>query len=261
MSEAHIEEIGIDERRNTILEMLKENGKVKVTELSRTFGISEVTIRNDLSELEAEGMLTRVHGGAVGTRKAYCNMSLNDRMNVNRDEKIEIAKEVKTLIEDGDTLMLDSGTTTYFVARELTDIKNLTIVTNSLAVAQELSYQNNINVILLGGSLDPRYQFTYGDDAQCQLKKYKADKMIIAVDGVSAGSGLTTYHYLEVEVSRQMIQRANQTIVVADYNKIAREGFAYIDAITSIDTLVTNKKADKEELSRISEQGIEVIKV
>lgn len=261
MEQANIDEIGIDDRRNCILEMLKENGKVKVNDLSRIFNISEVTIRNDLSELEEEGMLTRVHGGAVGTRKAYCNMSLNGRMNVNRDEKQQIAKAVKSMINDGDTLMLDSGTTTYFVAREMTDIKNLTIVTNSLQVAQELSYQSNINVILLGGSLDPRYQFTYGDDAQGQLQKYRADKMIIAVDGVSAESGLTTYHYLEAEVSRQMITRANRTIVVADHTKIAREGFAHIDSIKSIDTLVTNKKADKEELKAISNLGIEVIKV
>lgn len=261
MEHANIDEIGIDDRRTSILEMLKQKGKVKVNDLSRIFNISEVTIRNDLSELEQEGMLTRVHGGAVSTRKAYCNMSLNDRKNVNRDEKIQIAKAVRKLVEDGDTLMLDSGTTTHFVAKELTNVKNLTIVTNSLQIAEELSYQSNINVILLGGSLDPRYQFTYGDDAQIQLKKYRADKMIIAVDGVSADSGLTTYHYLEAEVCRQMIKRANQTIVVADYSKIAREGFAHIDSITSIHTLVTNKKADKEELKKMIDIGIEVIKV
>ena len=261
MSEAHFDEIGIDERRNIILKMLKDSGKVKVTDLSRVFNISEVTIRNDLSELEQEGLLTRVHGGAVGTKKAYYNMSLNDRMSVKREEKIEIARAVKSMIDNGDTVMLDSGTTTYYVARELADISNLTIVTNSLPVAQELSYQNSINVILLGGSLDPRYQFTYGDDALSQLKKYKADKMIIAVDGVSALGGLTTYHYLEAEVSRQMITRANRTIVVADYTKIAREGFAHIDSITSIDTLVTNKKADKEEINSIISLGIEVRRV
>jgi DeoR/GlpR family transcriptional regulator of sugar metabolism len=261
MSTAHFEEIGIDERRSSILEMLRSEGKVKVTDLSRAFSISEVTIRNDLSELEQAGMLTRVHGGAVGTQKAYFNMSLNDRMIVNQDEKLRIAKAVKLMINEGDTLMLDSGTTTYFVAREIADIKNLTIVTNSLQVAQELSYQSNINVILLGGSLDPRYQYTYGDDALNQLKKYKADKMITAVDGVSAKSGLTTYHYLEAEVSRQMSTRANRTIAVADYTKIAREGFAHINAITSIDTLVTNKEADKEEIKAISSLDIEVLQV
>ncbi len=261
MGAAHFEEIGIDDRRSSILEMLRSKGKVKVTDLSRLFNISEVTIRNDLSELERDGMLTRVHGGAVGTRKAYCNMSLNDRMVVNREEKLRIAKAVKLMISEGDTLMLDSGTTTYYVAREIAHIKNLTIVTNSLQVAQELSYQSNINVILLGGSLDPRYQFTFGDDALNQLKKYKADKMIIAVDGVSVSSGLTTYHYLEAEVSRQMSTRANRTIAVADYSKIAREGFAHIGAITSIDTLVTNKEADKEEIGAISNLGIEVLQV
>lgn len=261
MNKSISEEIGIDERRSSILEMLRQQGKVKVVDISRFFNISEVTIRNDLSLLEQEGMLQRVHGGAVSTQKAYCNMSLNDRMNINRDEKQAIAKAVKEMISDGDTLMLDSGTTTYFVARELSQIKNLTIVTNSLQIAQELGYQSNINVILLGGSLDPRYQFTYGDDAINQLKKYKADKMIIAVDGVSAKSGLTTYHYLEAEISRQMTARANTTIAVADYTKVAREGFAHINDIDCIDTLVTNKTADKDEVKTISDLGIEVIKV
>lgn len=259
MSMVNSEDIGIDERRKSILDMLKNGDKVKVADLSRSFNISEVTIRNDLTELEHSGMLQRVHGGAVGTQKAYYNMSLNDRMSTNKEEKRQIAKAVVSMISEGDTLMLDSGTTTFLVARELADIKNLTIVTNSLQIAQELSYQNNINVILLGGNLDPQYQFTYGDDAINQLRKYRADKMIIATDGVSAENGLSTYHYLEAEVSRQMIKRANKTIVVADYTKIGREGFARIDDISSINILVTNKNADEEAINLLVKKDIEVV--
>ncbi len=251
------EEIGVDDRRKSILEMLKNDGKVKVVELSKLFNISDVTIRNDLSELEQAGMLQRIHGGAISTQKTYYNMSLNDRMNINKEEKRQIAKVVASMVSEGDTLMLDSGTTTSIVAKELAQIKGLTIVTNALQVAQELSYQNNINVILLGGNLDARYQFTYGADAINQLSKYKADKMIIATDGVSAKEGLTTYHYLEAEVSRHMIKRANKIIAVADYSKIGREGFTYIGPIDSIDTLVTNKNADNaDELESIKKKGI-----
>lgn len=262
MSIINTEDIGIDERKKSILEMLKNNGKVKVTDLSRVFNISEVTIRNDLTDLEKSGMLQRVHGGAISTKKAYYNMSSNDRMNINREEKIRIAKKVASLISESDTLMMDSGSTTFYVARELANIKNLTIVTNSLQVAQEISYhQNNTNVILLGGNLDAAHQFTYGDDAINQLKKYKADKMIGAVDGICDESGLSTYHYLEAEVSKQMIRRANRTIVAADYSKIAKEGFAHIDSIDSIDTLVTNKKANDEDIKSLINKNIEVIQV
>lgn len=261
MNKGNPEDIGIDERRTSILEMLKNDSKVKVFDLSQIFNISEVTIRNDLTTLEMAGLLQRIHGGAISTSKAYYNMSLNDRMITNKQEKRQIAKAVAAMISEGDTLMLDSGTTTYFVSKEIVDIKNLTIVTNSLQIARELSYQNNINVILLGGSLDPQYQFTYGDDAINQLKKYRADKMIIATDGVSATNGLSTYHYLEAEVSRQMIKRANRTIVVADYTKIGREGFAHIDDISSINTLVTNNNADKEEIRLLIEENVEVIQV
>lgn len=256
---SEIKDISVDKRRDKILEMINQDGKVKVANLAKVFDISDVTIRNDLTEMEQAGLLRRIHGGAVGTKKAYFDMSLNDRMGINKEEKIQIAKAVADLVIDGDTLMMDSGTTTCYIARELADRKNLTVVTNSLQVAQEFVYHNTVNVILLGGNLDLQYQFTYGNDTVAQLQKYRADKMIIATDGVSAEHGLTTYHYREADVSCQMINRVNQVVAVADYSKIGKEGFAYISPLNSIDFLVTNKnEANQDELAAIRKKGIEV---
>ena len=252
MRPANSEYAGVDKRREDILGVLKDKGRVKVTELSKEFGISEVTIRNDLTELENEGLIKRVRGGAVGMQKAYFNMSLNDRMDMQKEQKKIIAKKAASFVSEGETLMLISGTTTYYIAQELMDKKNITVVTNSLAIARELSFCKYINVILLGGNLDAQYQFTYGYDAVSQLQKYRADIMIASVDGISYEKGMTTYHYLESEVTKQMMLRSNKVLVAADYTKIGREGFAYIDSAEKIDIIVTDELAEQAELDSLS---------
>ena len=122
--------MGADERRNKILELLNVNGSVRVTELSRLFDISEVTIRTDLADMEYKGLLTRVHGGAVSSYKPYYSMSLNQRLSTNQSQKEVIAKKIASMIENNDTIMLNSGTTTLMVFRALPQDFNLSIVTN-----------------------------------------------------------------------------------------------------------------------------------
>ncbi|GGD53218.1 DeoR/GlpR family DNA-binding transcription regulator [Paenibacillus nasutitermitis] len=259
MTELRLEDLKIEERRKTILELLHKEGKVKVIELSKLFAISEVTIRGDLDALEKEGLLERVHGGAASNYKSYYNMNLNDRMETNQEEKRKIAIEAASMISDGDTLILGSGTTPLYVVRELKNRKNLMIITNSYSVAQEAGHNHNIKVIvLLGGNLNPEYQFTSGDDAISQLSRYKADKLILSSDGVSAEFGVTTYHHLEAELNRQMIARVNKTIVVADFTKIGRANFAHIAGLDKVDCLITNENANKDEIAAIHDSGIEI---
>ena len=261
MGNDKIGELDIDQRRKKILECVNKEGKVKVADLSRLFGISEVTIRNDLSDLENEGMLERIHGGAVSANKPYYNMSLLDRMKTNEEEKRQIAQACASLVSSGDTIMVNSGTTTLYAVQELRNIKNLTIVTNSVTIAQEVGHLSNIQLILLGGYYNSGYMFSYGDDTFSQLKKYKADKFILSADGIGIDGGITTYHHLEAEVSRQMITRVNKTIIAADFTKIGRTSFAYIDSIDSADILVTNCKANQEEIALIRERNIDIMLV
>lgn len=254
-------EISIDDRRKKILELLDKTGKVKVSELSRIFNISEVTIRLDLTELEKGNLLERIHGGAVSTNKAYYNLNFDERIKKYEDEKREIAKAAASLVEDHDTILINSGTTTFFIAQELKRLKSLTVVTNSLIVAQELAQIQNFNVILLGGNFNNQYQFTYGDDAVRQIQKYKTDKLILSVDGVSADFGLTTHHHQEAEVNRMMMERVNQVVIVADYSKIGRENFATISSLENVDMLITNSNANADELNNIKTKGIHVVTV
>jgi len=254
--------ISTSHRRDSILELLKENGKVSVSQLTDMFHISDVTIRSDLAGMEQAGLLRRVHGGAVSTKRAYYEMSLSDRMEVFREEKIRIAKACASLIQDGDTLMIGAGTTCQFLAGELAERENLTVVTNSLKIAQELVCNRSVSIILPGGNLDLQYQLTFGNDATSQLKKYRADKAIIGTDGIGVSHGLTTCHHKDHDVSRLMIERSNEVIILADQSKIGKEGFSNITGISSIDILITNEcAANKAELDAIRGEGIEVTEV
>jgi DeoR/GlpR family transcriptional regulator of sugar metabolism len=254
-------EITAEERRKQIMELLIRDGKVKVNALSEIFNISEVSIRNDLSDLESKGMLQRIHGGAITTSKAYYNMSFQERMQTNRDEKFRIARATADLIDSYDSVFFNSGTTTLYTARQLIEHKNLLIVTNAVSISTEIGHYDGINLILLGGNYQPQYQFTYGDDTLNNLKKYNADKLVIAIDGIHPEKGITSFLHLESEIDRQMLQRARRVIAVADHTKINRISFSYIDKVEAIDTLVTDKKADKNTLSLLQEKGVQVITV
>lgn len=251
----------LNTRTQKILESLGREGMVRVVTLSQTLGASEVTIRNDLAELERGGFLERIPGGALQTLKNYYNMDFQQRKQQNSEEKQAIATKAADLVFDGETLLINSGTTTFFTSLELKKCKNIKIVTNSLTIATELGGIPTIRVLLLGGQLNAQYSFTYGDDAIAQLKKYKADKLILSVDGIDADKGLTTYHAEETELIRLMIERARSTIVVADYSKVGHESFSYLGPIEDADYLVTNRNGNSDQLRKIAERKVEVIKI
>jgi len=239
-------DIHIDERKEKILAMLTREGKVKVSELSRLFNISEVTVRMDLADLEQKGLLSRVHGGAVSSYRPYYNMSMSQRSSANEAEKKAIAAYIQGTVHDSDTIMMNAGSTTLFVLRMLAQHKDIKIVTNSIAIALEASNNRNFHVVLLGGSVNTKYQFTYGTDALRQLSTYHADKLIISVDGVDAEAGLSTYYQQEAEICRTMMQRADVRIVAADYTKMGRVAFAQIASVDAVDDIITNAKIDAE---------------
>ncbi|HBP37183.1 MAG TPA: hypothetical protein DD640_00245 [Clostridiales bacterium] len=248
----------LDARRNKILDLLSREGKVRVQLLSQDLGISEVTIRNDLAELENLGYLHRVPGGAVQTMRTYCNMNFQQRRQENAAEKKAIGITAAALVNDGETLMINSGTTSLNAAIELKKFHNLKIVTNSISIATELGGIPTIRVILLGGDINAQFLFTYGDDALAQLRNYKADKLILSVDGVRPDTGLTTYHAEEREINRLMMERSSCTIVVADYSKIGFESFSVLGAMSDARYLVTNQNADAAMLTAIRDSGVEV---
>ena len=196
----------LDIRRKQILEYLRRQGKISVTEVADALKVTPVTIRNDLDVLEQEGCLMRVQGGAVqvpGKTTAFNAEGIGASVHV--EEKMAIGTAVAQIVKDGDTLFINSGTTCEYVADALSIRQNLNIVTNSLKVATKLGAVPSFRVVQIGGEINAQYGFTCGGDAQEQLEKYQADWTILSVDGISAKGGITTHHAEEAIIDRIMV--------------------------------------------------------
>lgn len=251
--------LNIGSRRQFILDMLDSQGQLLVNEISQELKVTPVTIRSDFAALEKAGYLKRIPGGAV---KAGKGQSQTEAFGINHKNAVYkqiIAQATANLVSDGETLFINSGSTTFYVAQALKKCSNLNIVTNSVAVATVLSAQPGFRTILLGGLFNPQYSFSYGDDANEQLKKYKADKAILALDGISESGGLTTYHAEEAMLNGIMMERSRQTIIAADHTKFGHESFSHVAEISMADYVVTDNKADSRLVSFIREQGPKVL--
>lgn len=254
-----MEKLKIDDRRKKILQLLARDGKVRIAQLSKELHTTVVTIRNDLTVLERDGYCERISGGAIQTVKNFYDMNFQQRKLENMEDKKAIASAVTDLVADGETLFLNSGTTTYYVAIELKKHKSLSIVTNSLSIAIELGSIPSFRVILLGGEINSQYAFTYGHEATNQLRKYKAEKVILSVDGISYKNGLSTLNAEEAEINKVMIERARQTIIVADRTKLGHESFFNFGELSDKCICVTNYGADEEQLRNLEAAGVEII--
>lgn len=230
----------IVQRRNAILDVLHKEKKVYIADLSERLGASLVTIRTDLDALASEGQLVRMAGGAI--LPASSNEQ-SHRLIENYEQKQEIAQSVATLVQDGDTLFLNSGTTTLLVAEALKNKRNLSVVTNSLSVATTLGAIPSFRVILLGGAINTQYSFTYGADTQEHLNRFGADWAVLSVDGVSESGEISTCHAEEAIIDRIMIARAKKVLIVADNTKIGRTGFSYVSRCDDKIKILTNKKS------------------
>ncbi|MDR2619388.1 MAG: DeoR/GlpR family DNA-binding transcription regulator [Treponema sp.] len=249
----------IDQRRKRILEILARDGQVWVSNLAAEMGTTPVTIRNDLAALCEEGRLERVNGGAVKRARGILSTGGHSRLAENQEAKIRIAAAAAGLIKDGQTLFINSGTTAYYTALELKRRKNLNIVTNSISVALELGDLPSFRVILLGGDINVQYSFTYGNNALEQLRQFKANKTILSMDGVHLDAGLTTYHAEEAVVNRVMMERSEETIIVADQRKLGYESFSFVSYLSAVSYLVTDSGGDDSRLEELKKAELEII--
>ena len=230
----------IVQRRNVILDILHNEKKVYIADLSKRLGASLVTIRSDLDALANEGLLVRMAGGAIlpadGNGQSH-------RAIAGYEQKLEIAQSAAMLVQDGDTLFINSGTTTLLVAEALKNKKNLSVVTNSISIATTLGAIPSFRVILLGGAINTQYSFTYGADTQEHLNRFGADWAVLSVDGVSRDGEISTCHAEEAIIDRIMIARAKKVLIVADSTKIGRTGFSYVSRCDDKIKILTNKKS------------------
>ncbi len=249
----------IDIRRGKILERLQAEGRVSVTQLSQSLGATTVTIRNDLAALERDGYLMRMQGGAVQIpRSVEGAVSAIGRKIRNEAEKRAIARKVAECIQDGDSLFINSGTTTSCIAAALEARTCLNVVTNSLEVATIMGKKPAHSVILLGGEINAQHGFTYGVNTQEQISRYKAGWAIICVDGISVKGGITTCYAEEAIINRMMLGNANRIMIVADHTKLGMAGFTRLCECMPQITLVTDAKG-REQGEILAQSGMTVL--
>lgn len=248
------------ERREKIIETIKRKDKISVNELLRSFKeVSPASIRRDLRILESQGIIERSYGYIRLTNRDFPIPSLERKMKVNVEEKKRIAKAVLNLIEEGDTLFLDTGSTLVYIAKELKALKGIMVITNSIPVIKELEKSPYIRIIGIGGIYQFNEQCFVGSIAEEYVRRYKVDKAIIGADGFSFDEGVTSHDPENAGVTRLVVENAETVIVAADYTKIGTRGVIPIAPIEKIDIVVTNKELESEKISTLESNGIKVI--
>lgn len=254
-----------EKRRSAIVDELRPHGMVKVSELSKSFCVSEVSIRRDMRYLEAIGVLKRVHGGAIAVaNRPFAQPPMTDT-DPRTEQKRRIGRAAAAMVAPGDRLILDSGTTTLQAAthlpNELLSAGSLTVITASLPIVRQLGIHKGLHLIVLGGIYVPDYELMVGPQTIETLKGLHADKMFLGTDGLTLSQGLTTANVLEAEVDRAMVRAATEVIVVADSSKIGGIGLATIMPLSGIHKLITDTDAPADFVDRLRQLGIEVILV
>lgn len=247
-----------EERQRKIMSILNENGSVKVNELSEYFNVSEATIRRDLQEMDNKKFLKKTHGGAVKIYITNFEPSFIDKKDEKNQEKQSIAKYAANMINDGDTIILDSGTTTLEISKNIV-ADNVTVITNSIDIASELSNKAGIKLILTGGELRNTTRAMVGHICDEMLRNFRVDKAFIGANGVSLTEGVTTPDITEAQTKKAMINSANRAILVVDNSKLEKVCFSVMCSINDISTIITSGDVMQETANEFMKQGIEFI--
>ena len=247
------------QRRDKILELLKEDGSAKVIALAKLFKVTEVTIRQDLDKLEKEGLVVKEHGGAYlkNVEDQVRTFSLANQENL--DKKELIASKCLDFINEGDSIILDSGSTTTEIAKRLTGYHNLTVITNALNIALILGAQPGIEVIMTGGEFKPPTLSFTGQKAADFFKGLNVQKLFLATAGLSLKSGLTYPSISDIVVKKAMIDAADTSYLVADSTKIGKSAFASLGALSLIDYIITDSGIEDKHKALFKEHEIELI--
>ncbi len=247
------------ERRNRIREIIRAQGIVRVSALSELLGVSEITIRRDLEQLEHEGVLERTHGGAIYSQRMRLEPLYTEKDRVHREEKRQIGAAAAALVADGETLLINSGSTTLQIFRHLADRENLRVITSNMGAVME-TRGLDLELIFVGGTYREQSNSLVGPLALHSLQQVYGTKCFIGVDGISRKYGLTTPVSQEAEIARTMIERTHgQVIVVADHSKLGVVADFMTAPIEKVDVLVVDNGFEESYRDELEELGIEII--
>jgi len=246
-------------RQSKILDLIEKNGRISITEIKKLFNVSEMTVRRDLIILEQQGYVTRIHGGVLAKRKLFFDNSFSQKERQHVAEKKAIAQKAVELVKPGDNIILDTGTTTLYIAREMVQVNMvITVATTSLAVASAL-FNSNIDVLLFGGFLRREIPDLFGPLTEKNLLEFYADKLFMGCDGVIPNEGFFTSDLNISHIEEKMVDRADRVIVVTDSSKFGRKSFVKHAEVSKVDTVITDGKVDNLDVEELKSRGVEVI--
>lgn len=251
--------MALNQRRTKILNLIREDGHAKVQDLSVIFNVTDVTIRQDLDTLEKLGYIQREHGGAF--LKDIGSFAKTQQLfnQTHIEEKKEIAHKALQLINEGDSIILDSGSTTTEIAKLLVNFKELTVITNALNIALLLGENHGINLIVTGGEFKAPTLSLTGKMAADSFKNIRVNKLFLATAGISSDMRLTYPSINDLVVKSAMIEVSDKIYLVADSSKLGVSSFASLSSISLFHTLITDSKISEEEFNKLIDLGIEVI--
>jgi DeoR/GlpR family transcriptional regulator of sugar metabolism len=246
-----------EQRRAAILEMARQNSELKVEELADRLGVSRETVRRDLAQLDARGLLRRVHGGAQRPQTG-AEAPFHRRLIENADAKARIGRMAAELFQDGDTLMIDTGSTTQAFATELAN-RRVTVISNSVAVAREMYRPGSLaRIHLVGGEYRGETGEMLGSVALEQIGRYRADHAILTVGAIDFQDGFMDFDVEEAMVARAMIRQSEQVTVIADHSKFGRIAMAQVCPHAGVARLVTDRPPHPEMAEALRAAGVEV---
>lgn len=246
------------ERQELLREYIQQHQRVSVQEITERFAISLATARRDLEVLAEQGKIQRVHGGAIALRKAPPEPPVLQRSDRNAAEKRRIGALAASLIQDGETIFLGSGTTVQEVAAQLRERQNLTVITNSLLVMNLLAGSPGITLVSLGGMLRPSELSFIGHITEGALSQVRADKVIIGIHAIDLEQGLTNDYLPETMTDRAILQIGRQIILVADHTKCGCVSTAFVAPLSAVDILVTDRSAPPDFIQELQQRGLQV---
>ncbi|WP_274364356.1 DeoR/GlpR family DNA-binding transcription regulator [Paenibacillus thermotolerans] len=252
----------VAERYEKIVQLVNERGSIRVTELSELCEVTEETIRRDLDRLEQAGRLRRSHGGAVSVKGVQTQPEIpySEREIINAEEKKRIAEEAVKLIRPKDRIVLDASTTAWYMARIVPDIP-LTVLTNSIKVAMELSGKEKITVLSTGGLLASSSLSYVGPLAERSLDAYHVDKTFLSCKGVHPERGISESNELQAKIKQKMVGMADEVILLADSSKFGVQAFTHVADVTEINAIISDNGLPQKEAEVYNNQGIAVVTV
>jgi len=246
-------------RHDTIRRAIEINGRVSIAGLKDRLSVSEVTIREDLKHLESKGVLTRVRGGAVVSRNGAMEMSLEETSTTNHLEKMAIGGQAASMVENGQTVIIDVGSTTTEMAKALSpDLSRVVVITNALNIALILEALPGVSVIVTGGTLRPLQHSLVAPMGTLLLDQLKADMAFLGCNGVDPTRGFTNSNIAEAEIKQAMVRSAGKTIFLADHDKIGEVASAFVTDISGADLLITDDGADATVLGNLRGDGLAI---